>query len=435
MTRPGSVTATLLAAALLAAGCAQGDPGSATATPTDPPSASQTPGDPTICRAVTTTLLGSVQRYIDTYGSTLSSDSSASDSGTAGDDTELRDTLQRTREDLQAKGCDFDTFREQFATGMDGITARGPLATAVLLRLTASMTGTLATTAQTVTLRPSDDLGRKLAALAPGSTARLVAGTYRLEDPLVLLAGVTLVGAGRGRTTLSSKAGGSALLVLTDGRVELRDLTAVHVGKQPASVLVGGPSSSVVLTSVRVSGARTSKAKNARGQGGSGVTMTARADDTTARGTTLEVTRSVFSDNGAAGILLTGAHRASIRSSRFTANGQCGVCFAGVSSGAVRGSTFTGNAVGVAVFDQAGPAITDDTFTNGQVGVQVAGSGAPIVKGARIKGPSRAGMIFSDTSSGRVTGSKCTDVPYGIVVGPKSYPYLGKNSCLLATGR
>ena len=32
-------------------------------------------------------------------------------------------------------------------------------------------------------------------------------------------------------------------------------------------------------------------------------------------------------------------------------------------------------------------------------------------------------------------GATCTGVPYGIVVGPKSYPYIATTKCQVAQGR
>ena len=440
-----------VAAVLALAGCSGSGGGSdGTASGSTPsPSATSSADAQRACDAVTTRLLASVQRYVDRYGATLSrspasngspsaspsaspSTSPGTSSGT-GDDTELRSALQQAQRELVSQKCDVAAFRTDFAAGLDTVTADGPLARAVLLRLTASVTGKLASTPETIAVSPADDLARKVAALAPGSTVTLRAGRYVLRQPLVLLAGITLKGAGRGRTTISSRVAGSLVLVLNDGRTELRDLALVHTGRRPASVLVGGPGSSIVLTGARLSGGFARKGSN-DGQSGTGVLMTARAGDTTARGTTLQMTRSLVSDNTAAGLLLTGAHRASVRSSAFRGNGQCGICFAGVSSGAARASTFTDNAVGVAVFDRAKPLLQKDTVTGGQVGVQVAGKAAPQVTDVSVTGASKAGFIYSDEGNGRVNGATCTRVPYGIVVGPKSYPYIATTNCQLAKG-
>ena len=54
----------------------------------------------------------------------------------------------------------------------------------------------------------------------------------------------------------------------------------------------------------------------------------------------------------------------------------------------------------------------------------------------RIDGASRAGVIFGDTSSGRVDGARCRNTGYGIVVSPKALPFIGRgNTCPLAQGR
>ena len=433
VTRWGSVFALALAVLLVLTGCSQN--GSEKGSPK--PSASPSSAAPGACRSATKQLLATVQRYVDAYDAPLDGGSEGSSGKVGADDAELRDALGSARKTLENNGCDLEKFRSDFQASMDDITTRGPLARAVLLRLTASMTGTLASNPETITLRPRQDLPAALARLAPGSTAVLAAGDYRLRQPLVLLSGVTLRGRGQRRTSITSTAAGSAMLVLTDGRTEVRDLTLRHQGRKPASLLVGGPSSSVVLTRARLTGARASAKATPGDQSGSALTMTARAGDDAQRGTTVQVTASDFSGNDAAGILLTGAHRASIRGTTFRANGQCGVCFGGESSGGVKGGTFTDNAVGVAVLDRATPTIVDSTFNGGQVAIQASGRAAPTVRSPRIDGASRAGLIYGDRSSGRVDGARCQNITYGIVVSPKALPFIGRGNttCPIAQGR
>lgn len=387
------------------------------------------------CRHAEDRLLRAVRGYIAQYGAPLSpatkpAGPGADQSSNGQQAPDLQAVLKRTRKTLAAERCDVSKFRHDLADRMSRIRAGGPVARAVLLRLESSLTGTAVQAPQTVTVKPGDDLAEKLAALAAGSTVRLVAGDYRLRRPLVLLAGVSLRGQGQQRTTITSTARGSGVLVLTDGRVELDALTLRHGGHRPASLLVGGPTSSIVLTRVHVTGARSAKS----GQAGAGVTMTAADGAEAGRGTTLEVTASRFSGNSAAGVLLSGGHRVSIHRARFAGNGQCGICFVGHSGGVVRGSTFTDNAVGVVVLDRARPVLVSDTFRDGQVAVQATGHGAPVLREASIRGAARAAMIFGERSSGRVDNSTCRAVPYGIVVSPHAYPYLGENSCQLAKG-
>ena len=436
MTRRGSATATTaaLTALLLLGGCS-GSGAGAGPTPSASPSAST--DSRARCAAVSTRLVSAVQGYVDTFGPAVSAPATATPAPSPSPSTSaaggLQQALAATKTDLKAHGCDLNQFRARFGEAMKTVRARGPVAHAVLLRLGASLGGSLGTQPVHRTVRPRQDLEQVLSHLAGGSVVTLTAGEYRLARPLVLLAGVTLRGQGRGRTRITGRAGGSVLLALTNGKVELDRLGLQHLGPGTASVLVGGPTSRIVLSGVGISGARSSKA--ARGTGGSGITMTAAPGSTARRTTTLQVTDSEIIGNSGAGILLSGGHRASIRASHFARNGQCGVCFAGASSGAVRTSLFEGNAVGVAVLDTARPLIERDSFLDGLVGVQVSGSAEPDVRRSAITGASRAGMIFGGTSSGRVDGMTCTQVPYGIVVSPHAVPLLGTNSCSLARGR
>lgn len=421
-------TAVLVAlACLVAAGCGGSDD------PVGGASASASPGgSPEACAEVSDTLVAAVQRYVDAYGDPVGGaqpkEAQAADAPDGGD---LQRAMRRAEQSLLSQGCDFSRFREDLDERLDGVQTRGPVARALLLRLHASLTGQAEPAPKTVTVRPGDALPERVGALAPGSVVRLAAGTHRLREPLALLRGVTLRGAGPGRTVVRTTAADAGMMVLTDGRVELRALTLAHRGKAGGDLLVGGPSSSVVLTDVRIEGARASKS----GQGGNGVLMTSPAGTTKDRGTTLEVTGSVLHDNAAAGILLTGGHVASIRRTTFTANGECGVCFVDATSGAVRQSTFTDNRVGVAVLDRARPALVGDTFAGGAVGVQVSDRGRPVVRNARVSDAERAALIFGDRARGRVDGSSCTGVPFGIVVSPDALPYLGDNDCAPVRGQ
>jgi hypothetical protein len=193
---------------------------------------------------------------------------------------------------------------------------------------------------------------------------------------------------------------------------------------------VGGPTSALVVTDVRLEGARAT----AKGVGGNAVLMTARAGATPDRGTTLQVTGASFAGNASAGVMLAGGHRASIRRSRFSGNGECGVCFLDASSGAVRSSRFVGNKVGVAALDRAKPLLLGDTFAGGAVGVQVSGRARAVVRRADVSGATRAAINFSDRTRGRVDRSTCADVPFGVVVAPDALPFVGDNDCAVARG-
>lgn len=414
----------MLAAAVavlaLTAGCTDGANGAK-------PSPSSPLATPVSCGAASSELVSAVQQYVDAYGVPLVS-SSAADTAPAPDGSRLQAGVQAAQRSVAAGKCTLAAFRSKLDTGLSGVTADGPIAGAVLLKLTASLDGTAQSDAQTVDVAPGADLRRRVAELASGSTVHLAAGTYTLSDPLVLMDGITLTGAGRSSTVIETSASDAGILVLTDGRVELNSLSVVHSGAAASDLIVGGPSSSVVLNDIRISGA-----KSASGSGGNGVLMSS-SSTAKPRGTTLEATDSMFDHNAAAGVVLTEGHAASLHGLTFTSNGSCGVCFSGTSGGAVRDSAFTGNTVGVAVLDSAEPAIVDDTFTGGKFAVQASDSSTPVVTGAKVSGTTSGAMIFTDKAAGRVDGSSCTGTPYGIVVGPNALPYLGTNGCAVAKG-
>jgi hypothetical protein len=415
---------------LLLAACSGGGSPAADPTPTASSSADAT-ATAAACADVADGLVAAVQHYVDGYGDRVAGASSGQGSADQGD-TALQNALSQTRDAVARRGCDIATFRTSLGRGLNGVTARGPVAKAVLLRLEGSLTGQQATTAETRAAKPGDDLPRLIASLGPGSTVTLAAGTYRLDETEVLLQGVTLRGAGAGKTVLASRAGEAGILVLTDGRVELSRITLRHDGARAAAGVIGGPTSSVVLSDVTVSGARGGKSG---GTGGAGVLMSGRDGQEAGRGTTLEVTGSRFADNAVSGVLLLGRHRASIRSSTFDANGQCGVCFGGASSGAVRDSRFSSNGAGVAALSTARPVVAGNRFTGGQVGVQATDASRPALRDNVVSGAARAAFIFSGRSTGRIGGSTCRDVRFGIVVAPKALPLLGRNDCGVARSR
>lgn len=327
-------------------------------------------------------------------------------------------------------GCAITTFRSDLETGLKTVPAQSPVAAAVLARLTASLTGQVAQQTTTRSVTPTDDLTTVLAQLAPGSTVLLQPGTYSLSRTLVLLDGVTLRGSGRETTVVRSTAPDAAVVILTAGRVEVSDLRLELDPGVPATGVVAGPQSSLVLSAVTVSGATATKA----GLGGAGVQMSGQAGDRPAGVTTLQVTDSSFDHNAWAGIALGGGHRASVLRASFTANGQCGMCFLDASSGSVQDSRFSDDLVGLGANGTASPTWVGNTVTGGTVGVQLDGSATPTIQNLTVTGASRAAVIFSGRATGAIAQATCTSVPYGIVVADTAAPTLGDTTCTVARG-
>jgi hypothetical protein len=427
------VSALVCVLALTVTGCSDG------LRSADPLTPSPTDTSAEACAAAVDTIVQATQRYVAGYGTagtvgapTTDEAVTPSPSGSATGEApfteeEFQNALTSAQATLTEQACGAGKVRSDLEDGLGLVEARGPVAQAVLRQLTASLTGRLERTATTRVVAPGDDLGETLAELPPGSTVELAEGEFLLSEPLVVLSSVTLRGAGVDSTTVISTASDAAILAVTDGRVEIADIAVRREAGKPGSGLLAGPAASVVVTNARFSGGVATK----DGNGGSAIVMFAGEDPVSDRGTTLEVTGSDLVDNEAAGVVLTGAHRASVVGSTIGSNGQCGVCFLDASSGSIETTSFTGNGVGVAVAGTASPVLVGGTITGGEVGLQVSDAATPTVSDVTIRGAARAAVIYTGTSGGAIDGVTCRDVPFGIVVGPSVAPTLGNNSCEL----
>ena len=279
--------------------------------------------------------------------------------------------------------------------------------------------------------RQDDDLGKTLAEASAGSTITLSAGTYTLTKPLVLLDQVSIVGAGRGATSLRSSLSDATVVVATGAPVQFRSLSLLLDGRGGTVGIVAGSDAQLILDDFRVSGATA----GGDGKGGAGVQLTADNRQAASTETTLQVTGSTFERNAWAGILLSGGHRTSVQSSTFAENGQCGICFLDSASGSVEGSTFTDNLVGVGAMGAARPTVVGGTITGGAIGVQVSGGAAPTLTRLAIRNTSRAALIFTETSAGYVDGVTCTKTTVDIAIAKTAAPTLGKNACAIARGK
>jgi hypothetical protein len=435
--------AILLSVVVLLGGC--------TDTPSDtPPTETAQSSGPDGCAVAVAAIVDATQRYVDGFGpvddveaapsplpsataaAPRSSPASPSASATPADpDAVFQEALTRARGALDSAGCRGTEVVALLEEGLADVTAQGPVAGAVLRQLRASMTGAAKPEPTTLEVAPGDDVLAAVATLPAGSTLVLGAGTHTLDDVLVLLSPITVRGSGVGATMLESTAVDFGVLAIANGRVELKDLTLRHLGKAPANVVLAGPSVSLVATGVAVSGGVAQK----DGTGGAGILMYDPQSRPGGAETTLEVTDSELFENGSAGIVLTGGHVASIESSTFRGNGQCGVCFLEGSSGSVQGGTFSNNGVGVAATGTARPTVLDSTVAEGEVGIQASDDAVPVLRGVAIRGSSRAALIWSGRAGGLIEDVTCSDVRFGLVVGPDVAPTVRDSSCRLAPAR
>ncbi|WP_392544071.1 right-handed parallel beta-helix repeat-containing protein [Oryzobacter telluris] len=425
------------AAFLLVAGCT-GTGSGGVPTPTPP---SQTPDR---CAEAVSAIVEATQDYVVGFGpvdqdqvpppaspspgASATSSPTPSASATSAENVAFQDALTTARTQLAQYGCEVARTRQALESGLRAVTTQGPVAGAVLRQLTATMTGTGETLPTTRRVGTDDDLLTAVAELPAGSTIELAAGTHRLDDVLVLLSPITIRGAGTDTTVLESSVPDFAVLAIADGAVSVADLSLRHTGKQPASVVLVGPTASLVVTDSALSGG----VANRDGTGGAGILMydpDARARRTT---TSLEVTGTRFSGNGSAGVVLTGGHVASIAGSTFVKNAQCGVCFLDASGGSVQDSTFTDNTVGVAATATAAPTVVGSTIRGGEVGIQAGDRSTPVIDRVKVSGASRAALIWAGRAEGAIRGVTCSDVTFGLVVGPDVAPTVRDSTCAIA---
>lgn len=376
-------------------------------------------------------MVQAVRQYVTAYETrqTTAASPSAQPSGPAeAPDPEsaaaaLEEALAAARTAIE-DGCPQPEFIALLTTALEDVTADGAIARAVLLRLTANLTGTVGS-GQSVQAAPGDDLAVVLARAAPGATVYLAAGDYDLPDTLVVLESVTLAGADRKTTRLRSAAEEMAVLVMTSGLVGFRDLSLERDRKVPGSGIVTGGASTVFLERVTVSGARSGPQR----QGGAGVDLTGSETAAGPGRTTFEVTDAEFADNSWAGVAVSGGHRVSIVSARFSGNDECGLCFLGSAEGSVENSRFRDNGIGVAAVGTSTPVVSRNTITGGEVGAQAGGRAEPTLEGNRITGTARAAVIFTDTAAGVLRDTTCEDVPVGIALARTALPTLIDNDC------
>ena len=341
----------------------------------------------------------------------------------------LDEALDAARQAV-AEGCPQAEFVSLLTAELKTVTAEGPIARAVLARLTANLTGTMGTAAS-ITATPADDLRQVVATAAVGAIVYLDAGDYPLPGPLVLLDSVTLVGESRDETRLLSSAPEISVLIMTPDAVGLRQLTLQRDAAVPGSGIVTSAGPTLTLEDVAVAGARAAK----DGGGGAGVDLTGGQAAASPDRTTVEITRAVFRDNGWAGISVAGGQRVSVVDSEFAENGECGACFLGPAQGSIADSRFTGNGVGLAVVDTAAPVLRGNRITGGEVGLQVAGQATPTVDGNRIAKAKRAAAIYTDTAGGVLRKTVCTDVEVGIALSKTALPSLMDNDCTVVRAK
>jgi hypothetical protein len=243
--------------------------------------------------------------------------------------------------------------------------------------------------ASTIEVTTAAELDAASRVAGTGSTIELAAGDYAIAAPLVLLRGVTVIGAGADTTTITSTAPGAGVLVATRGTVTLQGLTVIN--DAPSASVVAITRGGLTLQDATVAGGR----RDADGNGGYGLIL---APDTTLEVGTHTVTDTTFNDNDGGGILIDGPISPTLSGLEVNATTGCAVCWIGESSGTLEGATITGGDVGVRAEDTASPTISEVSATDAAVGAVVLGTSTPSMSDVSFIGGSVGIAVDGDAA-------------------------------------
>jgi parallel beta-helix repeat protein len=395
----------------------------------------------TECRTVVDAAAARLQDFIDRY-----QDLSVEEYAALDPEPDASPVIESIRVDLQAAadaGCIAEFLNSRFAGAVSSLSGSGPVGGALAaslrgeeppeLKLPASgLPGAVAVppplgnvvptptavppVPTTVVPGAGDDLVALVRSLAPGSRVELAARNYTLAGPMVIDKSITIVGAGRGRTTITTSAPGAGVVFLGPGTLEMRSLSLVHSGNAKASLLLA-VTGAVTIDDVAFSGAKGSLAE---GNGSALVfgfepiegfpTLSAAQ-----RSGALRVNNSSFTGNAAAGVMVIGPAAPLISGSTFRSNGTCGVCFSSTSSGTVTGSTFVANPLGVQASGTSRPVLRGNDFRESDVGVRIGERSIVTVDASRFTANDIGVQADNDTAA-NVTGNTFRDHEVAAVV-------------------
>jgi len=256
-----------------------------------------------------------------------------------------------------------------------------------------------------------------VAAVAPGATIYLGAGTFTLTSTLMVDYDLALIGyAMQGPNSTTIQFAGDVLDVYQCA-FYAEDIRFV-------STVTSGPSNVIVACDADLGLRRCY------------VTGGSRQNDLQGAGLYLygysfgEVIDSVFAQNGLHGIDVEEASDLQIANSVCSENVQSGICFWDESTGTIMSCTCDSNGNdGIAVADAAQVTIEDCTLAdNGADGIALFGYSYGELIGNECSSNGDAGIYFADQSDGAVYDNECYDNHWGIYVGADSYPIIGSNA-------
>ena len=385
----------------------------ATPTPTvDPVDAM---ADATSCAELAVLVVDGLQLHIDAYATAAPQQVARFSTELRPDLERLATTAGRTATEL---GCTGQEYRDLLAAELERLRRGTGVQRAVAGTFVSGLLGGDDPSdpgASTFEVATAAELQAAVAEAGTGSTIRLAAGDFAIEQSLVLLRGVDLVGAGVDETTITSGAGGAAIIVGTSDAVGLQDLTVANEASNASVVAVtrGG----LDLAHVALVGGR----RDTEGAGGFGLVL---APDTTLERGTHRAADTTFRDNDGGGILIDGPITPSLQRVEVDATTGCGVCWIGESSGRLANAEVTGGdaalrvegtasptitnleaseaTIGAIIIGSSTPRIRNSEFTEAASGIEVGGDAAPVLRRVRLPDNDDVGLRLAGTSTASV---------------------------------
>ncbi|MGD8465626.1 MAG: right-handed parallel beta-helix repeat-containing protein, partial [Anaerolineae bacterium] len=284
-------------------------------------------------------------------------------------------------------------------------------------------------------------LAEAVAAVSPGSTIQLAAGTYPLSASLEISKSLTLTGAGMDATEIRGTAGESVIDFAGPGqRITLQDVTVRYAGTDWSNVLVVHDAE-IDMAGCRLTGGIWSDEEE---QGGSGLLV--RGDSTG------HVRESWFEGNGLHGIEIQDRSQLTVEGNVMRNNAQSGIIFWESSGGTALQNRCTGNGLnGISLQDQAQATLESNTCTdNEQAGIRYAGESGgsarrntcssnglhgislhdqaqPTLEGNTCSGNGEAGIVYFENSGGVARSNLCENNKWGLYLAETSNPILEGN--------
>ncbi|MEA3510060.1 MAG: right-handed parallel beta-helix repeat-containing protein [Actinomycetota bacterium] len=386
-------------------------------------------------------LVDEAQRFVDQFAQTAIADIPAG--GVPGlQDVDTR--LQAARVAAQEAGCTPEMFDGFMAEEVDRLEGKGPVGRP----LAAAMRGIDPSTApaRNVTIDPAADLAGVLFEAGAGSVIALGAGTYELDELVIIERPISLVGAGAETTVIRSSVGGAVIYYSADGDLEIAALTIEHIGAEPGSVIVAA-GGSLSLREVRLSGGAVDPAT---GIDGHGLALASTGDSAADAARIVTLTGSKFDGNDRIGVAVFGSVEVAITASEMHDNGFCGACFMDDGKGIVSGNTVIRNQIGIGAGGSSTPSIRDNEITgnefigllieddaapiieknnildNVESGIEITGSSIVRVKDNEIAGHVR-GVSLSGETGGKIYGNVLSDNDVGILLAGSVTPIILNN--------